>query len=67
MKTIILSANFVKGQVGTENNKLVEQMGVPTDASNEQIQKILIEVLQRNQCPKSVQSVFSKLNFEDAI
>ena len=40
-------------------------MRVPADASGQQIQKMLTEVLQRDQCTKTVQSVFSKLNFED--
>ena len=40
-------------------------MRVPIDASDQQIQKILTEVVQRDQCPISVQSVSSKLDFED--
>ena len=31
----ILSANFIKDQVRAENNKLAEQMTVPTDASKQ--------------------------------
>ena len=41
-------------------------MRVLADAPDQQIQKILTEVVQRDQCPRSVQSVFSKLNFEDS-
>ena len=62
----ISSANLTKYQVREENNKLIEQMRFPTDASEQQIQKILTEVVQRYQCPRSVQAVLSKLNFEDS-
>ena len=41
-------------------------MRIPTDASDQKIQKILTEVVQRDQCPRSAQSVLSKLNFEDS-
>ena len=41
-------------------------MRVPADDSNQQIQNILTEVVQRNQCPRSVQPVLSKLNFQDS-
>ena len=65
-RQFISSANLIKDQARAENKKLVEQMRVPTDASDQQIQKILTEAIQRDQCPRSVQSVFSKLNFEDS-
>ena len=51
----ISSANLIKDQVRAENNELVEQMKIPTDASDQQIQKILTEVVQRDQCPRSTQ------------
>ena len=56
----ISNANFVKDQVWEEDNGLVEQMRVPADASDQQIQKILAEVVQRDQCRRSDQSVLSR-------
>ena len=62
----ISSANLIKDQVRAENNKLFEQMRIPSDASDQKIQKILTEVVHRDPCPRSAQSVLSKLNFEDS-
>ena len=57
---------MTKDQLREENNKSIEQMRFPTDASDQQIQKILTEVVQRYKCPRSVQAVLSKLNFKDS-
>ena len=59
----ILSANLIENQVQGEHNKLVERMRIPADASDQQIQSILTEVVHKNQCPRPVQSILSKFNF----
>ena len=41
-------------------------MRIPADASDQQIQKILTEVVQRHQCMRTLESNLSKLNFEDS-
>ena len=61
----ISSKNLIKNQVRAEANKLNEQMRVPADASDQQIQRILTEVVQRNLCMRTLQSSLCKLNFED--
>ena len=41
-------------------------MRVSADVSDHQIQKILTEVVQRDQCMRTVQSILFNLNFEDS-
>lgn len=62
----ISCANLTKNRIRDEYNKFVERMRIPADASDQQIQSIFIEVLQKDHFPRAVESVFHKFNCEDS-
>ena len=63
----ILSRNLIKNQVRAEHNKLVECMRILSNSSSQQIQSILIEMIQRDQGPRTVQSILFKFHFDGSI